>query len=229
MQRAQFCSESASGYACAQSCAGCSSPTHCGVIGGGLAGLASTMWLSEAGNRVTLLERRGSLGGRTIAMPLEVHGPRGLGSHPHVEQQGDQGGPAPCQVMDRLDRVVRCFRRAAPDEFGHLFPGEREIGEFRAPGAGESGCRSPPSRRPAATARRWPFVCLLGPRSRSGCDRIPVTPTRIGWLCSCRHPPVRSWPQVPHRRAGRVGPRPSFAAVHAQARIRAAKPSRRSP
>ncbi|GAB90718.1 hydroxysqualene dehydroxylase [Gordonia rhizosphera] len=43
---------------------------HCVVVGGGLAGLASAVWLAEAGQQVTLLERRGSLGGRTIAMPL---------------------------------------------------------------------------------------------------------------------------------------------------------------
>lgn len=45
---------------------------HCVVVGGGLAGLASAVWLSEAGQQVTLLERRGSLGGRTISMPLHV-------------------------------------------------------------------------------------------------------------------------------------------------------------
>ncbi len=38
------------------------------VIGGGLAGLASAVWLAEAGKDVTLLERRGQLGGRTHAM-----------------------------------------------------------------------------------------------------------------------------------------------------------------
>ncbi|ROZ98257.1 FAD-dependent oxidoreductase [Gordonia sp. OPL2] len=43
---------------------------RCVVVGGGLAGLASAVWLSEAGQQVTLLERRGSLGGRTISMPL---------------------------------------------------------------------------------------------------------------------------------------------------------------
>ncbi|WP_085127820.1 hydroxysqualene dehydroxylase HpnE [Mycolicibacter engbaekii] len=40
------------------------------VIGGGLAGLASAVWLAEAGKKVTLLERRGRLGGRTQAMSV---------------------------------------------------------------------------------------------------------------------------------------------------------------
>ncbi|MFX0580367.1 hydroxysqualene dehydroxylase HpnE [Nocardia nepalensis] len=42
------------------------------VIGGGLAGLASAVWLAEAGKHVTLLERRGRLGGRTHAMKVEA-------------------------------------------------------------------------------------------------------------------------------------------------------------
>ncbi|ORW12899.1 hydroxysqualene dehydroxylase HpnE [Mycolicibacter longobardus] len=41
------------------------------VIGGGLAGLAAAVWLAEAGRKVTLLERRGRLGGRTHAMQVE--------------------------------------------------------------------------------------------------------------------------------------------------------------
>lgn len=41
------------------------------VIGGGLAGLASAVWLAEAGGDVTLLERRARLGGRTNAMRAE--------------------------------------------------------------------------------------------------------------------------------------------------------------
>ena len=40
------------------------------VIGGGLAGLASAVWLAEAGRQVTLLERRARLGGRTQAMTV---------------------------------------------------------------------------------------------------------------------------------------------------------------
>lgn len=63
------------------------------VIGGGLAGLASAVWLAEAGCTVTLLERRGSLGGRTHAMRAEA-GSNGPGDVPdngqHVIASGYQ-------------------------------------------------------------------------------------------------------------------------------------------
>lgn len=42
----------------------------CVVVGGGLAGLASAVWLAERGHQVTLLERSGDIGGRTISIPL---------------------------------------------------------------------------------------------------------------------------------------------------------------
>lgn len=41
---------------------------HVVVVGGGLAGLAATVWLAELGYRITLLESNGSLGGRTIGL-----------------------------------------------------------------------------------------------------------------------------------------------------------------
>lgn len=49
---------------------------HVVVAGAGLAGLCSAVWLSEQGYRVTLLERRGRLGGRTVS--FAVAGVEGL-------------------------------------------------------------------------------------------------------------------------------------------------------
>ncbi|APE38480.1 hypothetical protein BOX37_18650 [Nocardia mangyaensis] len=45
------------------------------VAGAGLAGLATAVWLAQAGHRVTLVEKRGRLGGRTIS--FEVPGIEG--------------------------------------------------------------------------------------------------------------------------------------------------------
>ncbi|WP_067803649.1 hydroxysqualene dehydroxylase HpnE [Nocardia beijingensis] len=59
-----------------------SDPRRYVVIGSGLAGLASAVWLAEAGKQVTLLERRGRLGGRTHAMRAEaVDDPPDNGQH----------------------------------------------------------------------------------------------------------------------------------------------------
>ena len=41
---------------------------HVVVVGGGLAGMASAVWLAELGHAVTLLESNGALGGRTIGL-----------------------------------------------------------------------------------------------------------------------------------------------------------------
>ncbi|MFI0449247.1 hydroxysqualene dehydroxylase HpnE [Actinomadura sp. 6N118] len=54
------------------------------VIGGGLAGLASAVWLAEAGDQVTLLERRGRLGGRTLGFPLDAVGGEMVDNGQHV-------------------------------------------------------------------------------------------------------------------------------------------------
>ncbi|KAB2348270.1 hydroxysqualene dehydroxylase HpnE [Actinomadura rudentiformis] len=54
------------------------------VIGGGLAGLASAVWLAEAGDQVTLLERRGRLGGRTLGFPLDAAGGEMVDNGQHV-------------------------------------------------------------------------------------------------------------------------------------------------
>ncbi|MDO3646843.1 FAD-dependent oxidoreductase [Nocardia mangyaensis] len=48
---------------------------HILVAGAGLAGLATAVWLAKAGHRVTLVEKRGRLGGRTIS--FEVPGIEG--------------------------------------------------------------------------------------------------------------------------------------------------------
>jgi squalene-associated FAD-dependent desaturase len=44
------------------------------VVGGGIAGLATAVWLSERGVAVTLVEERGRLGGRTIGIDVEKAG-----------------------------------------------------------------------------------------------------------------------------------------------------------
>src|SRR5690606_35086064 len=86
------------------------------VIGGGLAGLASAVWLAEAGKKVTLLERRGRPGGRAHTTEREAgHGPPGLGQHLIArraeagkkvtlpERRGRLGGRAHAMKVDAVD------------------------------------------------------------------------------------------------------------------------------
>ena len=47
---------------------------HVIVAGGGLAGLSASVWLSDRGYRVTLLEARGRLGGRTLGIDVPEAG-----------------------------------------------------------------------------------------------------------------------------------------------------------
>lgn len=97
---------------------------HCVVVGGGLAGLASAVWLSEAGQRVTLLERRGSLGGRTIPMPLAA-----------VDDIPDNGQHVFASGYTDLMRYLESVGTREHVEFpGHM--------TFRMPGGAPAGRRS---------------------------------------------------------------------------------------
>lgn len=91
-------------------------PRHFVVVGGGLAGLASATWLSEAGQRVTLLERRGSLGGRTISMPL-----------PAIDDVPDNGQHVFASGYEHVFRYLESVGTREhvrfPGRMGYRFPG----------------------------------------------------------------------------------------------------------
>ena len=88
---------------------------HVVVVGGGLAGLASTVWLAELGYSVTLLESNGSLGGRTIGL-TSGHGDA-IENGQHVLAGSYEN------VFRYLDSVGTRHLLEFPDEFGVRYPG----------------------------------------------------------------------------------------------------------
>ena len=88
---------------------------HVVVVGGGLAGLASTIWLCELGYAVTLLESNGSLGGRTIGL-TSAHGDA-VENGQHVFAGSYEN------VFRYLDSIGTRDLLRFPDEFGVRYPG----------------------------------------------------------------------------------------------------------
>ncbi|MDZ4236438.1 MAG: FAD-dependent oxidoreductase, partial [Dietzia sp.] len=85
------------------------------VVGGGLAGLASTVWLAELGYSVTLLESNGSLGGRTIGL-TSGHGDA-IENGQHVLAGSYEN------IFRYLDSIGTRHLLEFPDEFGVRYPG----------------------------------------------------------------------------------------------------------
>lgn len=88
---------------------------HVVVAGGGLAGLAATVWLAELGYSVTLLESNGSLGGRTIGL-TSGHGDA-IENGQHVLAGSYEN------IFRYLDSVGTRHLLEFPDEFGVRYLG----------------------------------------------------------------------------------------------------------
>lgn len=88
---------------------------HVVVVGGGLAGLASTVWLAESGFRVTLLEGNGSLGGRTIGLTSGRGDAIENGQHVFAGSYEN--------IFRFLDSIGTRHLLEFPDEFGVRYPG----------------------------------------------------------------------------------------------------------
>jgi len=88
---------------------------HVVVVGGGLAGLASTVWLAELGYSVTLLESNGSLGGRTIGL-TSGHGDA-IENGQHVLAGSYEN------IFRYLDSIGTRHFLEFPNEFGIRYPG----------------------------------------------------------------------------------------------------------
>jgi squalene-associated FAD-dependent desaturase len=151
---------------------------HILVAGAGLAGLATAVWLAEAGHRVTLVEKRGRLGGRTISFEV-----------PGLEGRVDNGQHLFAGCYDALLRYVDTIGSR-----GHLFwdappfairTGPEQLLTLRAPAwlpgtlrrvVGLSWMAWPPiplRERPAAL-RTWARIARAALRPAPGLDDLTV-------------------------------------------------------
>lgn len=94
---------------------GASRERHVVVVGGGLAGLAATVWLAELGYRVSLLESNGALGGRTIGL-TSVYGDA-IENGQHVLAGSYEN------VFRYLESIGKRDLVKFPDEFGVRYRG----------------------------------------------------------------------------------------------------------
>jgi squalene-associated FAD-dependent desaturase len=127
---------------------------HVAIAGGGLAGMSAAVFLVERGHRVTLVERRPSLGGRTHALPS-----------PQAGDIVDNGQ----HVLLAGYRQVRRFLRAIGTE--HLVRFDSTLAlPFRDPRAGLTWLRAP--RLPGPLGRLGPALAMLGLGNVPLADRL---------------------------------------------------------